>query len=218
MNLYHLGRGMDNEIVVSDDSVSRKHAQLFQTEDQSVYIIDLNSTNGTFVNGRKIEGQQSLHPGDLLLLGTKRVEWEQYVDFAPPQTAPSRNVVDTYENPPRKSKMRPVLLGTAALVVCVLVLLFFIRPSLSGPSDDPTGMWDSQADQNSWVEFEKEGAYREGYGAEVLLDGATWEKKGQSSVVIKRGDILVLYEYHLNGNKLTIKRDNQDEEYLKRSE
>ncbi len=65
-----IGRGLDNSIVVEDDarSLSRHHAEI-QLTDKGVFLTDLNSSNGTFVNQTKII-QQKLHDGDLVQFGS----------------------------------------------------------------------------------------------------------------------------------------------------
>ncbi|MDO4890710.1 MAG: DUF3662 and FHA domain-containing protein [Coriobacteriaceae bacterium] len=63
-----IGRGTDNSIVVNDINASRKHAELRYEDDGSWSIIDLNSTNGTQVNGRRI-GSARLNPGDRITVG-----------------------------------------------------------------------------------------------------------------------------------------------------
>lgn len=59
-NRIHVGRGLDNDIVVGIPEVSRRHALIFRDGD-GVHIADLGSANGTFVNG----GQVTEHPADL---------------------------------------------------------------------------------------------------------------------------------------------------------
>ena len=49
---YVLGRGTDVDIQINDSGISRKHLSIEVSE--SIFIKDLNSTNGTFVNGEKI--------------------------------------------------------------------------------------------------------------------------------------------------------------------
>ncbi|HMS68956.1 MAG TPA: FHA domain-containing protein [Saprospiraceae bacterium] len=49
-----IGRSPDNSIVINDASVSRNHIKLVLNEDDVVRLIDLNSTNGTFINGRRV--------------------------------------------------------------------------------------------------------------------------------------------------------------------
>jgi pSer/pThr/pTyr-binding forkhead associated (FHA) protein len=63
-----IGRDPSNDIVINDAEVSRKHARLlFQDE---LYVLeDLGSTNGTFINGQRLESPQVLEPGDMILLG-----------------------------------------------------------------------------------------------------------------------------------------------------
>lgn len=58
-----IGRQPGNTIVLADDSVSRNHARIAAERGQAI-VTDLNSTNGTFVNGERVHGQQSLRPGD----------------------------------------------------------------------------------------------------------------------------------------------------------
>ena len=64
-----VGRGNDNAIVLADLNASRKHAELRYEEDGTWSIIDLNSMNGTQVNGRRV-GSARLNPGDRITIGT----------------------------------------------------------------------------------------------------------------------------------------------------
>lgn len=62
-----IGRLPSCDLVVGEDSVSRRHAMLVRHEDR-VIVTDLGSTNGTFLNGRWIT-QAEVRPGDRLRLG-----------------------------------------------------------------------------------------------------------------------------------------------------
>jgi FHA domain-containing protein/uncharacterized protein DUF1707 len=62
-----IGRAPSCDLVVADDSVSRRHAMLFRDGDR-VIVTDLGSSNGTFVNGRWVT-QAEVRPGDTLQLG-----------------------------------------------------------------------------------------------------------------------------------------------------
>ena len=62
-----VGRVQGNDIVLSKRNVSKQHARLTLKGEQAV-VVDLNSTNGTWVNGRKITTPQSLKHGDKIYI------------------------------------------------------------------------------------------------------------------------------------------------------
>src|ERR671922_2438574 len=64
-----LGRSREADIVIEDPNVSRRHAEV-RPSGGSWIVRDLGSTNGVKVNGRRIQGPQSLKPGDTIELGT----------------------------------------------------------------------------------------------------------------------------------------------------
>jgi pSer/pThr/pTyr-binding forkhead associated (FHA) protein len=57
--LAHVGRGAHNDVVIADSSVSETHAKLQRREGGWV-LVDMDSTNGTYVGGRRISGEHSL--------------------------------------------------------------------------------------------------------------------------------------------------------------
>jgi hypothetical protein len=71
-----MGRGLDNDVVVDDTRVSRLHARL-QRGPRGWEVIDLASTNGTFVNGKQIK-QHAVVNGDTISLGG--LEMKFYLD------------------------------------------------------------------------------------------------------------------------------------------
>ncbi|UWP80874.1 ATP-binding cassette domain-containing protein [Dactylosporangium fulvum] len=62
-----LGRGPDNDIVLTDLRTSRNHAELRRTP-TGYEVVDLGSRNGTFHNGRQIT-RQAMRPGDMISIG-----------------------------------------------------------------------------------------------------------------------------------------------------
>ncbi|MEZ4365129.1 MAG: DUF4388 domain-containing protein [Kofleriaceae bacterium] len=68
-----IGRSSDLDMVLVEDMVSRRHAKITST-DTEVFIQDVGSTNGTFVNGEKIAGRAKLGEGDRILLGTSIIK------------------------------------------------------------------------------------------------------------------------------------------------
>ena len=63
-----LGRASSANIILEEEAVSKQHARLTHTG-ESFLIEDLDSSNGTFVNGKRIHARQEIQPGDLLRLG-----------------------------------------------------------------------------------------------------------------------------------------------------
>jgi len=66
-----VGRSRSCEVRLQEDSVSRLHAA-FVWRDRALYLEDLGSSNGTFVNGRRIEAPCRVKPGDVIRFGALR--------------------------------------------------------------------------------------------------------------------------------------------------
>ena len=63
-----IGRRRSNDLVLSDNTVSGQHC-IILTDGEDIYIQDLDSTNGTFLNGKRIHEKTVLQRGDKLMLG-----------------------------------------------------------------------------------------------------------------------------------------------------
>lgn len=63
-----LGREQSNTVVVPSDSASRRHARIFASGGSHV-LVDLESTNGTLLNG-KVVHEQTLRDGDVIRIGS----------------------------------------------------------------------------------------------------------------------------------------------------
>lgn len=63
-----IGRDLNNDLVINDPEVSRRHARLF-LQGANYALEDLGSTNGTSVNGQRIIGPYILRPGEVITLG-----------------------------------------------------------------------------------------------------------------------------------------------------
>jgi hypothetical protein len=70
-----LGRSREADVQIDDPNVSRKHAEL-RPSGASWTVRDLGSTNGVKVNGRRIQGAQSLRDGDTITIGTSDVVFQ----------------------------------------------------------------------------------------------------------------------------------------------
>jgi hypothetical protein len=69
-----IGRQPECAVVLGDTNISRRHAQVAM-DDGAVVVSDLGSTNGTFVNGRRIT-RATGRPGDEITVGTSRLRVE----------------------------------------------------------------------------------------------------------------------------------------------
>ncbi|WP_417391284.1 FHA domain-containing protein [Gimesia sp.] len=63
-----IGRELDCDVRVTDPDVSRRHCELHIREGQ-LFVIDLKSQNGTFINDKPVQTESPLHPGDQLRVG-----------------------------------------------------------------------------------------------------------------------------------------------------
>jgi len=64
-----IGRGSEADLVVADGLVSRRHAEIFE-QNGRLFVKDLGSLNGTFINNQRIVEAQALDSHQLLTLGT----------------------------------------------------------------------------------------------------------------------------------------------------
>ncbi len=76
--LTHIGRGAHNDLVIDDGSVSDSHAKL-QQRDTGWFLVDMGSTNGTFVGGRRVESEQRLEGAPDLRFGDLKVMFQAVV-------------------------------------------------------------------------------------------------------------------------------------------
>jgi pSer/pThr/pTyr-binding forkhead associated (FHA) protein len=81
-----IGRHDDCLIRIKSAQVSRRHCEVFEVSDK-LTIRDLGSSNGTFVNGKKVAGQQALKAGDELTVGAVTLRVAKLGQSAQPQPA-----------------------------------------------------------------------------------------------------------------------------------
>lgn len=76
--VIRIGKRSDNEIVIANDkTVSRNHAEIQCTDDNQYLLRDLNSTNGTLINGLKVK-EAFLSQGDLIQIGETSIEFQTF--------------------------------------------------------------------------------------------------------------------------------------------
>ncbi len=69
---FELGRDRSADVVLNDPEVSRHHLR-FETHEGVVYIEDLKTTNGSFLNGRRVSEAIEVRQGDEIDVGTTRI-------------------------------------------------------------------------------------------------------------------------------------------------
>lgn len=69
----YVGRLPDNDVVIRDECVSRRHCAVLVHSDLRCEIVEMASKNGTVVNGKKIDGVTKLQSGDQILLCNRRL-------------------------------------------------------------------------------------------------------------------------------------------------
>jgi hypothetical protein len=71
-----IGRAANNDIAISNDEyASTRHAR-FEPRRDGVFVEDVGSTNGTYVNGLRLTREQRLAPGDLIRIGETDLRFE----------------------------------------------------------------------------------------------------------------------------------------------
>ena len=128
-SVLSIGRLADNDIVIDDPGVSRHHARLTWRENRWV-LEDLNSSNGTFVNGQRITGPVALRSGVQVGLGPNVV-----LGMRGSVATPSRSAQKTASKKPVRW---PIVAGAAGVGLIGLLLIaalayFFLWPSGGWP-------------------------------------------------------------------------------------
>lgn len=73
-----IGRSADNDIAILDPYSSGHHSLIYKKDNRYV-VRDNNSKNGTFLNGKKIQGETILNKGDEVLIGSTRIIFDQEI-------------------------------------------------------------------------------------------------------------------------------------------
>src|SRR5687768_14826905 len=76
-----IGRVQGNDIILPKGNVSKRHSRIV-LKDGRFIVVDLKSTNGTYVNGRKITSPLVVKPGDKIYIGDFILPVEQTGDVA----------------------------------------------------------------------------------------------------------------------------------------
>jgi pSer/pThr/pTyr-binding forkhead associated (FHA) protein len=113
MDKIHLriGSAKDNQLVIESADVAPYHLELFCDTSGNVFITDLGSEQGTFVNNRRLDGFKLLKKGDRVHFGQQHVfQWEGFLpkettyyqeeeeQIMPPKKTPESPKIKTVDN------------------------------------------------------------------------------------------------------------------------
>ena len=145
MNKLHLkiGTFSNNELVVDEAGIDPHHLELFCDEYGNVFITDLKSSNGTFVNDKALDGFKLLVAGDKVRLGkTYFFDWENLIlssnsvakqvdvvasvesDETPTPTITAMPTETPIANYKESSKINKELFIIYGVIIVLLILLF----------------------------------------------------------------------------------------------
>ena len=82
MRIIRIGKSPSNDIYQEfkgDPTVSREHCEIFVDDENNVFLTDLNSTNGTYVNGTRVISPVMLKKLDIVRAGNSLVKWKEYI-------------------------------------------------------------------------------------------------------------------------------------------
>ncbi|MDR0834572.1 MAG: FHA domain-containing protein [Candidatus Symbiothrix sp.] len=119
MKVITIGRHTNNDVVINDSKISRNHLQIIQDDSNQFKLVDFNSTNGTFVNGRRISGEVQLHPNDSVKIADSILPWQTYFDEKP--NKPNKPADSVMPLTPAKSNSKLWIIVAAALVSVLLI-------------------------------------------------------------------------------------------------
>ncbi len=127
---FTIGRSLSNNIVLPFDDVSSLHAEILQMQNGDIIIIDKRSSNGTQVNGTKIESKK-INKGDQVFIADgHKLEWEQYL-YTSASQEPKKNESKPSRRIHKKKYLLQALIGIA--VIILITGAYFLRGKLNPP-------------------------------------------------------------------------------------
>ena len=106
-----VGSGQGNQVILNHPDVATEHLELFADAEGNVFITDLGSEQGVYVNGDRLQGFLLLKEGDMVTLGNKiRFNWQKYRINEPTKelkARPSKVKVEMNQEAVEKQVKRP---------------------------------------------------------------------------------------------------------------
>ena len=121
MEIVTVGRDSSNTIVVNDNFVGRWHLELIYDEQNNCTLRDLQSKNGTYINGNKVTNEVLLRPNDIVRIGNTIVPW---------QTKMAPISIETKSSSPsiwKKIKWRTIFTVFTSIISFLFMILMLLR-------------------------------------------------------------------------------------------
>jgi len=128
MEVITIGRDTGNRIIIDDNFVGRKHLEITVDNNGIIRLTDLGSTNGTYVNGKRIKGEIYLNETDIVRIGNTTLPWKKYI------SNDSNIITSTNPDIPadkRKKKVKkPInwrnILSIVTTIMSLLLMIFML--------------------------------------------------------------------------------------------
>lgn len=131
--VVNIGRADYNDIVLPDESVSTTHAKLQRREGVWV-LVDLDSTNGTFIDGDQVKGEAPLAPGATVRFGDVSSVFEPTDDSAGVEKGGSTRMIEVLTMSPQPSKAAPAPAAKPAAPKPAAAKPAAARPAAASPA------------------------------------------------------------------------------------
>ena len=141
MKVITFGRNDNNDVIINDQYVGRNHCQIVEN-DGKLLVVDLNATNGTFVNGKRITGQQPLSMSDEIRIGQTTLNWQTYFRQSPAPSPTPAPIPSPEPSSMGSNKQKTVVIISIALVLAIggIIAYFLFQPSTKHASVLPHDM------------------------------------------------------------------------------
>ena len=174
MRLIKIGKSNSNDIVIkTDNTVSREHLQIFIDDEANVFVTDMQSMNGTFVNGEKISEPVILKTYDILKIGNTLINWRAYLSENVSAEDAYKTIVDddkekvnyneddpfsdSYSEFPASKKKKTVYLWFAIMILILVGIGIFFY--LDADKNNISGKWVSQDNKNLIYTFNSDNTF-----------------------------------------------------------
>jgi pSer/pThr/pTyr-binding forkhead associated (FHA) protein len=128
MEIITVGREQGNHIVINDNYVGRRHLELIRDDTNNILVRDLNSKNGTYINGKKITGEVYLNKNDIVRIGNTTLPWRSYFE------KPGNTTIESPEPKKRKPEKKPInwrnVLSIITMIISLMLMIFMLLQRL----------------------------------------------------------------------------------------